>query len=93
MTNKLQDIGFRRSLMMNAYSTMMTSSSLYILIFAKDGNTLMPIIRQLRNLGLNTDNQGYPADYIGVNIKKTCNGMYKLTQLILIDVIIDDRTR
>ncbi|KAL7483041.1 hypothetical protein ACHAW6_008690 [Cyclotella cf. meneghiniana] len=34
--------------------------------------------------------EGHPADYIGVNIKKSRDGTYKFTQRALIDSIIDD---
>jgi hypothetical protein len=41
-------------------------------------------------LGLNIEDQGHPADYIGVNIKKMKDGSYEFTQHALIDSIIED---
>eukprot|EP00804_Cyclotella_cryptica_P006045 CCRYP_000281-RA/>CCRYP_000281-RA protein AED:0.43 eAED:0.50 QI:0/-1/0/1/-1/1/1/0/92 len=48
------------------------------------------IIKKLCNSGLNIKDQGHPADYVGVNIRKTGDGTYKFTQRALIDAIIDD---
>jgi hypothetical protein len=38
------------------------------------------IINKLRNLKLSIDDQGHPADYLGVKIKKLKNGIIELTQ-------------
>ena len=46
------------------------------LFFSTNDDTLTVIIRQPRNAGLNIEDQGHPADYIGVNIKKTRDGSY-----------------
>ena len=58
--------------------------------FGSDNNTLTLIVKQLKELGLNIKDQGHPADYAGVNIKKTCDGSYEFNQRALIDAIIDD---
>eukprot|EP00804_Cyclotella_cryptica_P017000 CCRYP_003254-RA/>CCRYP_003254-RA protein AED:0.29 eAED:0.29 QI:0/0/0/1/0/0/4/0/245 len=50
------------------------------LFFSSDDDMLSLIIRKLRHSDLNIEDQGDPADYVGVNIKKTS----------LIDAIIDD---
>jgi hypothetical protein len=42
------------------------------------------------NLGLKIEDQGHPADYIGVNFSKQKNGSYKFTQKALIDSNIKD---
>ena len=60
------------------------------LFFGTDDDTLTLIIRQLKNAGLNIEDQGHPADYVGVNIKKTRHGAYEFTQRALIDAIIND---
>ncbi len=41
-------------------------------------------------MGLNIEDQGHPADYVGVNIKHLKNGSYEFTQRALIDSIIDN---
>ena len=41
-------------------------------------------------MGLNIEDQGHPADYVGVNIKKLKDGSYEFTQRALIDSIISD---
>ncbi len=51
---------------------------------------LQEVIKEIQNLGLNIEDQGHPADYVGVNIKKLKDGSYELTQWALIDSIIND---
>jgi len=51
---------------------------------------LQQAIREIQGLGLNVEDQGHPADYMGVNINKLQDGTYKFTQRALIDSIIDD---
>ena len=41
-------------------------------------------------MGLNIEDQGYPADYVGVNINKLRDGSYEFTQRALINSIIED---
>ncbi len=41
-------------------------------------------------MGLNIEDQGHPADYVGVSIKCLKNGSYEFTQRTLIDSIIDN---
>jgi hypothetical protein len=41
-------------------------------------------------LRLNIEDQGHPADYVGVNIKKLRDGSYEFIQPALIDSIIED---
>jgi hypothetical protein len=47
-------------------------------------------IKEIQGLGLNIEDQGHPADYVGVNIKKPQDGSYEFTQRALIDSIIKD---
>jgi hypothetical protein len=47
-------------------------------------------IREIQALGQNIKDQGHPADYVGVNIKRTKDGSYEFTQRALIDSIIKD---
>ncbi len=48
------------------------------------------IIKGLCDSGLNNEDQGHPADYVEINIKKSCNSTYEFTQCALIDAIIND---
>ncbi len=48
------------------------------------------IINKLRNLKLSIEDQGHPADYVGVSIKKLKDGIIELSQRALIDSIIAD---
>jgi hypothetical protein len=41
---------------------------------------LRGIINQLHNLKLSVEDQGHPADYVGVNIKKLKDGVIELSQ-------------
>ena len=47
----------------------------------------------MKDDGLNIEDQGYPPDYVGINIKKLCNYTYEFTQHALINSIIDDVNR
>ncbi|KAL7475306.1 hypothetical protein ACHAW6_001228 [Cyclotella cf. meneghiniana] len=40
--------------------------------------------------GLNIEDEGHQADYVGVNIKRNHDGTYEFTQCALINAIIDD---
>jgi hypothetical protein len=51
---------------------------------------LTNIITKLQNLDLNIEDQGHPADYIGVNIKRLRHGLIELSQRALIDTIIKE---
>ncbi len=55
-----------------------------------DDTQLLQEIKEIEGLGLNIEDQGHPADYVGVSIKKHCNGHYELTHHALIDSIIED---
>ena len=48
------------------------------------------IITEIRNLDLDIEDQGHPADYVGVNIKRMKDGSIGLSQHGLIDTIIQD---
>ncbi len=48
----------------------------------------MGIINELQNLELSIEDQGHPADYVGVNIKKLKDSIIKLSQRALISSII-----
>ena len=74
---------------MTVYSSVGTPSSWSIFLGNNDAQ-LQQGIREIQGLGLNIEDQGHPADYVGVNIKKLRDGTYEFTQRALIDSIIDD---
>jgi hypothetical protein len=51
---------------------------------------LQQAIKKIQDLGLNIEDQGHPADYVGVSIKKHRGGYYEFTQCALIDSVIED---
>jgi hypothetical protein len=51
---------------------------------------LTNIITELQNLDLDIKDQGHPADYVGVNIKRLRDGSIELSKWALIDTIIED---
>ncbi len=60
-------------------------------IFIGDSNEqLLEVIAELQYLGLKIQDQGHPADYVGVSIKPLKSGGFEFTQRALIDLIIAD---
>jgi hypothetical protein len=60
------------------------------IFLGNDDLQLQEVIKEIQNLGLNIEDQGHPADYKGVNIKKLKDGSYEFTQQALIDSITDN---
>ncbi len=60
------------------------------IFLGKDDHQLKQVIQEIQGTGLKIDDQGHPADYVGVNIKKMRNGSHEFTQRTLIDAIIKD---
>ncbi len=60
------------------------------IFLGSNDSQLQEVIKEIQNLGLNIEDQGHPADYVGVNIKKLKDGPYEFTQRALIDSIIND---
>jgi hypothetical protein len=60
------------------------------IFLGNDDLKLQDAIKEIQHLGLNIEDQGHPADYVGVNIKKLRDGSYKFTQRALNDSIIND---
>jgi len=83
MTDKLRDIGFQQSLIDEC--VFYRNDVIFIvyvddgLFFGSDDDTLTMIIKRLRDSGLNIQDQGHPADYVGVNIRKARDGSYEFT--------------
>ncbi len=71
--------------------------SIIFMVYVDDGiflgnndAQLQQAIKAIQGLGLNIKDQGHPADYVGVSIKKLQDGTYEFTQRALIDSIIED---
>jgi hypothetical protein len=60
------------------------------IFLGNDDLKLQETIKDIQDLGLNIEDQGHPADYVGINIKKLQDGSYEFTQRALIDSIISD---
>ena len=60
------------------------------IFLGKDDNHLKRVIQEIQETGLNIKDQGHPADYVQVNIKRIWDGSNELTQCALIDAIIAD---
>jgi hypothetical protein len=94
LVDKLTFIGFTTSLIDDC---VFFCGDIIFVVFVDDGiflgsndSQLQEVIKEIQNLGLNIDDQGHPADYVGVNIKKLKDGFYEFTQRALIDSIIND---
>jgi hypothetical protein len=55
-----------------------------------DDDEITKAIREIREAGLDIEDQGHPADYVGVSIKKHRNGYIELLQRALINSIVED---
>ncbi len=91
---KLREINFKQSLIDDC---VFYQDNVIFIVYVDNGNFLGPsdqqlcdIINELRNLKLSIEDQGHPADYVRVSIKKLKNGIIELTQRALIDSIISD---
>jgi hypothetical protein len=94
LVTKLQEINFKQSLIDDC---VFCQDNISFIIYIDDGIFLGPsdqqlcdIINELCNLKLSIEDEGHPADYVGVSIKKLKNSIIELTQQALIDSIISD---
>jgi hypothetical protein len=94
LVDKLMSIGFTPSLIDNC---VFFRDDIIFMVYVDDGiflsndySKLTDAIRDIQNSGLNIEDQGHPADYVGVNIKKMKDGSSEFTQRALIDSIIED---
>jgi hypothetical protein len=94
LVTKLQEINFKQSLIDDC---VFYWDAVIFIVYVNNGIFLGPsdqqlhdIINELRNLKLSIEDQGHPADYVGVSIKKCKNGIIKLSQQALTDSIISD---
>jgi hypothetical protein len=94
LVTKLWAINFKQSLIDNC---VLYQDNVIFIVYVDDGIFLGPsdqqlrdIINEPRNLKLSIEDQGHPADYVGVSIEKIKNGVIEMTQRALIDSIISD---
>ncbi len=94
LVDKLLSIGFTTSLIDDC---MFFHNDIIFMVYVDDGiflgnndTKLLEAIKDIQDLGLNIEDQGHPADYVGVNIKKLQDGSYEFTHPALIDSIIND---
>jgi hypothetical protein len=93
LVNKLLSIGFTAPLIDDC---MFFRDDIIFMVYVdnciflgNDDSKLQEAIKDIQDLGLNIEDQGHPADYVGVNIKKLQDGLYEFTQRALIDSIIN----
>jgi hypothetical protein len=94
LVDKLMSIGFTPSLIDDC---VFFRDDIIFMVYVDDGiflgnndSKLQDAIRDIQGIGLNIEDQGHPADYVGVNIKKSKDGSYEFTQRALIDSVITD---
>jgi hypothetical protein len=94
LVQKLESIGFCPS---QIDDCVFFRDDVILLVYVDDGifignddAQLQAIIKEIQGLGLNIEDQGHPADYVGGSIKKLNAGSYEFTQRALIDSIIKD---
>ncbi len=94
LVTKLREINFKQSVIDDS---VFYRDDIIFIVYANNGiflgssdEQLRGIINKLQNLKLSIEDQGPPADYVGVNIKKLKDGFIELSQQALIDSIIAD---
>ena len=94
LVDKLSSIGFQQSAIDEC--VFYRGSTIFV-VYVDDGLVLDPnernlnnFVKELSDIGLKVKDQGHPADYVGVHIRKDQEGYYYFSQLALIDSIIED---
>eukprot|EP00804_Cyclotella_cryptica_P023836 CCRYP_019472-RA/>CCRYP_019472-RA protein AED:0.18 eAED:0.18 QI:0/-1/0/1/-1/1/1/0/244 len=94
MVTKLLDIGFQQS---EVDDCLFYKCDIIFIVYVDDGiflgsndAQLTDIIKQLKNAGLDVEEQGHHAEYVGVNINRTQDGTVEFSQHALIHSIISD---
>jgi hypothetical protein len=94
LVEKLRSIGFKPSFIEDC---VIYRKDVIFMVYVDDGTflgkddeQLKTIIREIQSIGLDIEDQGHPADYVGVNIRRLKNGSCEFTQQALIDAIIAD---
>ena len=94
LVDKLRSLGFEQSLVDECvFYRGTTIFIVYVddgIVLDADESKLSTFVKELQEAGLNVEDQGHPADYVGVNIKKDQHGRFNFTQTALIDSIIQD---
>ena len=83
LVEKLTSIGFQPSLIDDC---VFFRDDVIFMVYVDDGifignddEKLKEAIREMQALGLNIEDQGHPADYVGVNIRSNRDGTYEFT--------------
>jgi hypothetical protein len=94
LITKLREINFKQSLIDDC---IFYRNDVILIVYINNGIflgssdvQLHDISNELQKLKLSIEDQGHPADYVGVSIKKLKDDVIKLTQGALIDSIIAD---
>ncbi len=94
LVERLNSIGFKQSLIDDC---VFYHGDTIFMVYVDDGifigssdSQLKNAIKELQDLNFKIEDQGHPADYVGVNISKLKDGSYEFTQRALIDSIIKD---
>ena len=94
LVDKLTSLGFTASLIDDC---VFFRGDIIFMVYVDDGiflgnddDQITEAIREIQSLGLNIEDQGHPADYVGVNIRQLNDGSYEFTQRALTDSIIQD---
>ena len=94
LSGNIFKIGFERS---NTDECMFYRGNLVFLAYVDDGifvsldgTSIDNVIKELQDSKLKLEDQGNPADYVGVNTKKQGDGSYEFTQPSLTHKIIKD---
>ena len=94
LAENLFEIGFKRS---NIDKCVFYPGNLVFLVYVDDGifvslynTSIDSAIKELMDSELKLEDQGHPADYLGVNTKNQGDGLYVFTQPTLTQQIIED---
>lgn len=92
LVKKLESIGFTQS---QIDECVFYRDDIIFIVYVDDGlensdDQISYVIKELSDIGLQIEDQGHPANYVGVNNKKLLDGSYKFSQQTLIDSIIAD---
>ncbi|KAL7458293.1 hypothetical protein ACHAXS_000422, partial [Conticribra weissflogii] len=92
--DKLASIGFKQ---LAVDECVFHRNDIIFIVYVDDGiflglsdQVLTQVIQEIKDTGLDVEDQGYPSDYVGVNVHKQADGTYNFTQRTLIDAIISD---
>ncbi|KAL7474375.1 LOW QUALITY PROTEIN: hypothetical protein ACHAW6_000350 [Cyclotella cf. meneghiniana] len=84
LVSKLESIGFTQS---RIDECVFYRDDIIFIVYIDDGifvgtsdDQLSHVIKELTDRGLQIENQGHPVDYIGVNIKRLPDDLYKFSQ-------------